>query len=197
MTFVGVLNACASVVALEEGKHAHEQIIERGWDSNTFLASSLVDMYAKCWNMENAFRVFNKIPSQDVVPWTAMIGGYAIHRHGKEALQRFEQMCKEGVQLDDTTFVCLLLSACSHAGLVDEGLRCYSSMSTVYMISAKLEHYTCMIDFLGRAGRLQEAENMIKPMLCKPTVAVREALLGACRIHGNVEMGECVGKTSS
>jgi pentatricopeptide repeat protein len=123
-----------------------------------------------------------------------MIGGYAIHRLPKEALQRFEQMCKEGVQPDDTTFVCLLLSACSHAGLMDEGLRCYSSMSTVYIYSAKLEHNTCMIDLLGRAGRLQEAENMIKPMLCEPTVAVWEALLGACRIHGNVEMGECVGK---
>jgi pentatricopeptide repeat protein len=124
-----------------------------------------------------------------------MIGGYAIiHGHAKEALQRFEQMCKEGVQPDDTTFVCLLLSACSHAGLVDEGLQCHSSMSTAYMISAKLEHYTCMIDLLGRAGHLQEAENMIKPMLHKPTVAVREALLGACRIHGNVEMRECVGK---
>ncbi len=94
-----------------------------------------------------------------------MIGGYAIHGHAKEALQHFEQMCKEGVQPDDTTFVCLLLSGCSHAGLVDEGLRCHSSMSTVYMISAKLEHYTCMVDLLGRAGRLQEAENMIKPML--------------------------------
>jgi len=72
---VGVLNACASVVALEEGKHAHEQIIEREWDSNAFLASSLVDMYAKCGNMEDAFRVFNKMPSRDAVPWIAIIGG--------------------------------------------------------------------------------------------------------------------------
>ncbi len=116
-----------------------------------------------------------------------------MHGHGKEALKHFEQMCEEGVQPDDITFVCLL-SACSHAGLVDEGMHCYASMTTVHMISAKLEHYICMVDLLGRAGRLQEAENMIKAMPCRPEVAAWGALLGACRIHGNVEMGERVAK---
>ncbi|CAK9217321.1 unnamed protein product [Sphagnum troendelagicum] len=193
MTLVGVLNACASVVALEEGRHAHDWGIKSGWDSNVFVGNSLIDMYAKCGSLEDALKVFNKMPSRDVVTWNAMIGGYAIHGHGKEALQQFEQMHEEVVQPDDITFVCLL-SACSHSGLVDEGLRCYSSMSTVYMISVNLEHYTCMVNLLGRAGRLHEAENMLKAMPCKPNAGVWRALLGACRIHGNVEMGERVAK---
>ncbi|CAM6051450.1 unnamed protein product, partial [Sphagnum compactum] len=191
LTLVGVLNACASVVALEEGRRTHDWVIKSGWDSNVFVGNSLIDMYAKCGSLVDALKVFNKMPSRDVVTWNAMIGGYAIHGHGKEALKQFEQMREEGVQPDDTTFVCLL-SACSHSGLVDEGLRFYSSM--IYRTPAKLEHYTCMVDLLGRAGHLQEAENMIQGMPCKPNAAVWTALLSACRIHGNVEMGERMAK---
>ncbi|KAH8938576.1 hypothetical protein BDL97_16G091400 [Sphagnum fallax] len=193
VTYVGVLNACASVVALEEGRCTHKQIIQNGWDSNVFVATSLVDMYAKCGSMKDAWRVFNKMPSRDVGSWNAMLGGCAMHGHGKEALQLFGRMGEEGVQPNDITFVCLL-SACSHAGLVDEGMDCYASMTTVHMISPKLEHYTCIVDLLGRAGRLQEAENMIMMMPGKPYVAAYKALLGACRIHGNMEMGERIAK---
>ncbi|KAH8964129.1 hypothetical protein BDL97_04G048000 [Sphagnum fallax] len=193
ITLVGVLNACASVLAIEEGRSAHEQIIENGWDLDVFVGNSLVDMYAKCGSMEDACRVFKKLPSHDVVSWNALLGGYAMHGHGKEVLKNFERMCEEGVQPDDITFICLL-SACSHAGLVVEGLCYYASMSTIHKISAKLEHYTCVVDLLGRAGHLQEAEDMIKAMPYNPNVAVWMALLGSCRIHGNVEMAECVAK---
>jgi pentatricopeptide repeat protein len=193
VTFVGVLNACASLVALEEGRCVHQQIVEYGWDSDVFVVNSLVDMYAKCGSIEDAWRVFNRMPSQDVVTWNAILGGCAMHGHGKEALKHFERMCEEGVQPDDITFICLL-SACSHAGLVDEGVRCFALMSTVYGISTKLEHYTCMVDLLSRAGHLQEAENMVMAMPCKPQVAALMALLGACRIHRNMEMAERVAK---
>ncbi len=115
-----VLNACASVVALEEGRCAHEHIINGGWDSNVFVFVILVDMYAKCGSMGDAWRVFNKMPSHDVVSWNAILGGCAMHGHGKEALEHFDQMCEEGVQPNNITFVCLLL-ACSHASLLDEG----------------------------------------------------------------------------
>ncbi|KAH9535066.1 hypothetical protein CY35_17G034800 [Sphagnum magellanicum] len=161
VTYVGVLNACANVVALEEGRRAHERIIQSRCESDVFVRSSLVDMYAKCGSMEDACRVFNTMPSHDVVSWNALLGGFAIHGQGKEALVHFELMCEEGVHPDDITFVCLL-SACSHAGFVDEGLRFFALMTTVYRIPAKLEHYTCMVDLLGRAGHLQEAENMIQ-----------------------------------
>jgi len=99
------------------------------WDVR--VVNSLVDMYAKCGSMDDAWRVFNKMPSRDVVTWTAVLGGCALHGHGKEALKHFKWMCKEGVQLDDITFISLL-SARSHAGLVDEGMRCYASMVRLY-----------------------------------------------------------------
>ncbi|CAM6025802.1 unnamed protein product [Sphagnum balticum] len=193
VTFVGALNACASVAALEEGRCAHERILQSEWHSNIFVGNSLVDMYGKCGSMEDAQRVFNNMPLHDVVSWNAILGGCAMHGHGKEALRHFELMCEEGVKPNDITFVCLL-SACGHAGLVDEGLRCFTSMSTVYKISAKLEHYTCTVDLLGRSGRLQEAENMIQALPFRPDGALWMALLGACRIHANVEMGERIAK---
>ncbi|KAH9549032.1 hypothetical protein CY35_11G119600, partial [Sphagnum magellanicum] len=149
--FVRVLNACASVISLEEG--------------------SLVDMYAKCGSIEDAWRVFNKMPSQNVVTWTAILGGCAMHGHGRERFKHFEQMCEEGAQPNDIYFVCLL-SACSHAGL----------------------HYICMANLLGHAGHLQEAENMVKAMPFKPDVAAWMTFLSTCKIHGNVEMTECVAK---
>ncbi len=193
VTFVGVLNACASMIALEEGRCIHQQIIQSGFESDVFVGTSLVDMYAKCASNEDAWSVFNKMPSRNVVSWNAILGACAMHGHGKEALKHFEQMCEEGIQPDDVTFVCLL-SACSHAGLVDEGMRLYASMTKDYMIPAKLEHHTCMVDLLGRAGHLQEAENMLMAMPCEPQVAAWMALLGACRIHGNVEMAEHIAK---
>ncbi len=184
-TFVGILNACASVVALEEGRCTHEQIIQSGWDSDVFVGNSLVDMHANCGSMEDAKRVFNEMPLRDVVSWNSILGGFAMHGHDKESLTYFEQICEEGVQPDDITFVGLL-SACSHAGLVHEGMCFYASMKEVYMISPTVEHYTCMGDLPGRAGHLQEAENMIKSIPCKPHFAPCMALLGAGRIHGKM-----------
>ncbi|KAH9576291.1 hypothetical protein CY35_01G154600 [Sphagnum magellanicum] len=193
VTFLGVLTACASMVAVEEGRRVHDQIIQSALESVVFLGNSLYGMYAKCGIIEDARKVFHKMQSQDVVTWTAILGGFAIHGHGREALKHFEQMGKEGVQLNNITFVCLL-SASSHAGLVDEGMCCYASIITDHMISAKSEHYTCMINLLGHAGHLQEAENMIKAMPFKPDVTSWKVFLGACRNHGNVEMGEHVAK---
>ncbi|KAH8944738.1 hypothetical protein BDL97_12G000400 [Sphagnum fallax] len=179
VTFVVVLNACASVIALEEGRRVHQQIIQSGLESDVFVGSSLVDMYAKCGSIEDACRVFHKMPSRNVVTWTAMVLGHVKCGHEQKALELFQQMQQE---------------ACSHAGLVDEGMCLYASMIRDYMIPAKLEHYTCMVDLLGRAGHLQEAENMIMAMPCKPQAASWRALLGACRIHGNVGMAERVAK---
>ncbi len=193
ITFMGVLNACGSIVALGEGRHAEEQIIQRGYELNGSLGSSLIDMYAKCGSIEDAYRVFNKISTRDVVAWNAMLGGYAMHGLAKEALEHFHRMCEEGVSIDNVTCISIL-SACSHAGLVDEGLHYFEFMSLVHHISTTVEHYACIIDLLGRAGRLDEAEDLIKIMPCEPTASIWRALLGACQIHQNVEMGERVAK---
>jgi pentatricopeptide repeat protein len=133
VTVVGVRNACASMVAIEEGRCVHQQIIESGMESAVFVGSSLVDMYAKCGSIEDAWRVFNKMPSRDVVTWTGILGGCAMHGHGRETLKHFEWMCEEGVQPNDITFLCVL-SACNHAGLVDEGMCLYASMVTDYIV---------------------------------------------------------------
>ncbi len=131
--------------------------------------------------MEEAWRVFIKMPFRDVVTWNAILGGCAIHGHSKEILHHFEQMCEEGVLPDDITFV-YLLSACNHAGLVDEDMHCHASMIMVYTISANLEHYTCMFKLLDHDGHLQEPENMIKAIPHKPDMAVWTTLIGAYRI---------------
>ncbi|CAK9226489.1 unnamed protein product [Sphagnum troendelagicum] len=192
-TFVGVLNACASLMAFEEGRCIHKQIIEYSCETNVFVGNSLIDMYAKCGSMREAWRVFDMMPLRDVVSWNALLSGFAMHGHGKEALGHFEQMCEAGVEIDGVTFVCLL-SACSHAGLVYEGLCYFDSISLVYGIPAAVEHYTCMVDLLGHAGHLQAAEDMIKTISCEPSAAVWRALLGTCRTHGDVEMGEHIAK---
>jgi pentatricopeptide repeat protein len=193
VTFVGFLNACASVLALEEGRCTHEQIIQSGCESDIFVQSSLIDMYAKCGSMEEAWSVFKKMPSCHAVAWTAMLNGYAIHGHGQEAIAHFEQMCEEGVELDNIALVCLL-SACSHAGLVDEGLCYFNSMGSIYSISPTVEHYACMVDLLGRAGYLQEAEGFISMLPSQASPSLWRSLLGACRFHGDVDMGECIAK---
>jgi pentatricopeptide repeat protein len=130
-----------------------------------------------------AWSVFNKKPSRDVVTWKAILGECIMHRHGKEALTHFELMYEEGVQPDYISFVCVL-SACSHAGLVDEGMCYYALMITVYIISAELDHYTSMINLLAHAGHLQEAVNHMWLQ--------GQTLPSACRIHGYLEIGECV-----
>ncbi|KAH9552878.1 hypothetical protein CY35_09G089700 [Sphagnum magellanicum] len=181
-----LLNACASEMVLEESRCIHEQIIKCGCQTDGFVRSSLVDMYAKCGSMDNAHQVFKKMlpPSLDVVTWNAMIFGHVKCAEGLKALELVQQMQQEGVQPDSVTFV----------RPVDEGVLCYALMGKVYMISAKLDHYTCIVDLLDHSGHLQEAENVIKEMPCKPNAAVWTAFLGICRIHGNMEMGKHVAK---
>lgn len=192
LTFVAVLNACAGAAALEEGRRAHDHILSKGFQSSAFVGSALVDMYAKCGSLEEAWNAFNTAPAWDVVVWNAMLGGLAMHGHASDALRLFERMCREGVKVDEVTFVSLL-STCSHGGLVDDGLQSFTAMGETQGLSAAVEHFTCVVDLLGRAGRLHEAEDLIRMMTCEPSVDMWMALLGACRVHGNVEIGERIG----
>jgi pentatricopeptide repeat protein len=154
-------------------------------------------MYAKLWEYRGCKEsVQQDDHTQYYLSWNAMLAGYAIHGHATEALGHFEQMCQEGLGLDMVTFVSLL-SACSHVGLVDEGLHYFESMGLVCGTSATVEHYACMVDLLGCAGYLQKAEDLIETMSCKPNSSVWMALLSASRVHGNTEMGEGICKTGS
>eukprot|EP01018_Ginkgo_biloba_P008758 Gb_27491 [translate_table: standard] len=188
-TIASVLPACANLAPLQQGKEVHKDIIKSGFQSDVIVGSALVDMYAKCGNIEDAHRVFDSMPKRDVVSWTAMIVGYAMHGRGEEAIQLFEQMQHYGTKPNHVTLVGVL-SACCHAGLVDDGWRYFDQMSRDYHITPTVEHYCCMVDLLGRAGHLDEAQDFINKMPIKPDAAVWGSLLGGCRIHANTELGE-------
>eukprot|EP01018_Ginkgo_biloba_P001826 Gb_02379 [translate_table: standard] len=190
-TFASVLPACANLAAVEQGKEIHGEIIRRGFQSDAFAVNALVNMYAKCGNIENARYLFDRMLQPDVVSWTVIIAGYATNGCGKEALKLFEEMQQSGTNPDHATFVGVL-SACCHAGLVDEGRRYFECMSQYYHITPTLEHHGCMVDLLGRAGHLDEAHSFIRKMPIEPDAVVWGCLLGACRMHNNVELGEYV-----
>ncbi|KAJ7538126.1 hypothetical protein O6H91_11G035200 [Diphasiastrum complanatum] len=193
VTFMSLLNACASIAALEEGRFVHCLVIRNGCHSDAIVGHCLVNMYSKCGSIEDACRVFNSLPMHDVISWSAIIGGYAMNGLAKEALQKFDQMCRAKVDMDITTLVCVL-SACSHAGFLDEGCYLFDSLSAIYGILPTADHFCCLVDLLGRRGRLVEAEKMIKTLVCQPDLSLWRALLGACRVHGNVEMAERIAK---
>eukprot|EP01018_Ginkgo_biloba_P024547 Gb_02194 [translate_table: standard] len=192
-TFSCVLVACTSLAALEQAKEVHGNIIRSGFQCDVFVANALIDMYAKCGSIEDACHVFDSMPRRDVVSWTAIILGYAMHGYGKEALQLFEQMQHSAMNPDHVTFIGVL-SACCHAGLVDEGWKFFKAMSRHYHITPVMEHYCCMVDLLGRAGHLGQAQDFISKMPIKPSAAVWISLLGACRLHANIELGEHVAE---
>eukprot|EP00253_Pinus_taeda_P006172 PITA_06172 len=192
-TFAGVLPAYANLAALDQGKEIHQAIIKRGLHSNVFVPNGLIDMYAKCGSIGKAHDLFDSLTQRNVVSWTTMIAGYAMHSYGKEALKLFEEMKHSGMAPSHITLLCVL-SACRHAGLVDEGRRYFNCMNECYNIKPSLEHYNCMVDLLGRAGYFEEAQDFISKMPIKPDVNVWRCLLSACRIHNNVELGERVAE---
>eukprot|EP01018_Ginkgo_biloba_P010846 Gb_36538 [translate_table: standard] len=193
VTMVSVLPACAQLLALQQGKQIHGYVIRSGFGLEVAVATALIDMYAKCGSIEIARQLFERMPIRNVVSWNAMIQGYGMHGHGKDALALFSQMRQMGMMPDHITFIGVL-SACSHAGLVDKGLQYFDCMSEEYCIVPKVEHYACMVDLLGRAGHLDEALDFITKMPLEPNAVVWGALLGACRIHGNIKLGEHVAE---
>ncbi|KAF7818800.1 putative pentatricopeptide repeat-containing protein [Senna tora] len=189
VTLLGVLSSCANLGAQSIGSEVERQIEYCGFGSNSFLTNALINMYARCGNLVKARAIFDSMAEKSVISWTAIIGGYGIHGHGEIALNLFYEMIKSGIRPDETVFV-TVLSACSHAGLTDEGLKYFDAMEMNYGLQPGPEHYSCLVDLLGRAGRLKEAMNLIKSMKVKPDGAVWGALLGACKIHKNVELAE-------
>ena len=189
VTYLSILTACANPGALEQGRRIHGHIIEARLETDSLVGTALISMYSKCGSVEEAYQVFEKLPGRNSFLCTAMITAYAQHGRGKQALELFEQMQQEGIKPDMVTFIGLL-SACTKAGLVNEGLGYFNSMSRVYSIEPTVEHYGCMVDLYGRAGLLNEAIELLKNMPLEPNARLWGALLGACRIHGNVELAE-------
>eukprot|EP01018_Ginkgo_biloba_P031205 Gb_32921 [translate_table: standard] len=193
VTTLSVLPACAQLGALQQGKWIHGYIIRNGFESDVYVGTALIDMYAKCGDLELARQLFDSMSQRNVVSWNAMIVGYGMHGHGEDALALFPKMQQTSMEPNDVTFISLL-SACSHAGLVDEGRKCFDLMSQDYCITPSMQHYACMVDLLGRAGRLDEAQHLIEKMPLEPDASVWGAFVGACRIHNNIQLGEHVAE---
>jgi pentatricopeptide repeat protein len=187
-TWVSILPAYSHVGALQQGMRIHGRVIKNSVYLDVFVGTCLIDLYGKCGRLDDAMSLFYQVPRKSSVSWNALISCHGIHGHGEKALKLFNEMLDEGVKPDHVTFVSLL-SACSHSGLVDEGQWCFHVMQDEYGIKPSLKHYGCMVDLLGRAGRLEMAYNFIKNMPIQPDASVWGALLGACRIHGNFELG--------
>ncbi|WVZ92406.1 hypothetical protein U9M48_038476 [Paspalum notatum var. saurae] len=183
-----LLNACASLSAYEQGKQVHAHLIKRQFTSDVFAGNALVYTYAKCGSIEDADMAFSGLPERGVVSWSAMIGGLAQHGHGKKALELFHKMIDEGVAPNHITLTSVL-SACNHAGLVDDAKKYFDSMKGMFGIDRTEEHYACMIDLLGRAGKLEDAMELVNNMPFEANAAVWGALLGASRVHKDPELG--------
>ncbi|XP_077220482.1 pentatricopeptide (PPR) repeat-containing protein [Tasmannia lanceolata] len=193
-TMVGVVPTCAHLAALQHGRCNHGYLIVRGFTLDISISNALIDMYSKCGTIDVAREIFDRMTKRDIVSWNAIIAGYGIHGLGTEAVSLFHNLQSTGLKPDDVTFICLL-SACSHSGLVTEGKHWFFEMSRHFNIVPRMEHCICMVDLLGRGGLLGEAYNFIQKMSFEPDVRVWGALLGACRIHKNIELGEEVSKT--
>ncbi|XP_047155318.1 pentatricopeptide repeat-containing protein At1g11290, chloroplastic-like [Vigna umbellata] len=189
MTMVTLLKVCAKAGSLEMGKWIHSYIDKQGIKEDMILRTALVDMYAKCGDIDIAHRLFDAAMDRDVSMWNAMISGFAVHGHGEAAMKLFEEMQAQGVLPNDITFIGAL-HACSHSGLLQEGKRLFDRMVHEFGLIPKVEHYGCMVDVLGRAGMLDEAQELIKNMPMRPSMAVFGSLLSACRLHKNLKVGE-------
>ncbi|CAN1758674.1 Pentatricopeptide repeat-containing protein At1g31430 [Linum perenne] len=193
---VALLTGCAQTGALEQGKWIHEYIDENGISVDTIVGTALVDMYAKCGCIDRALSIFYALREKDTASWTSVICALALNGKTYEALNLFSEMKQVGVRPDDVTYIGVL-SACSHGGLVEEGREFFNSMTKLHQIQPKLEHYGCFIDLLGRAGLLDEAEELIQKVPCEDPVAIIPlygSLLSACRIYRNTEIGERIAK---
>ncbi|XP_008785475.1 putative pentatricopeptide repeat-containing protein At3g15930 [Phoenix dactylifera] len=188
-TMVGVLAACAQLGALGVGEWMRLYMERNKIRIDIFVGNALIDMYSKCGSVERALEIFNMMHRRDKYTWTAIIMGLAVNGREEEALDLFSKMLGTSVRPDEITYIGVL-SACTHAGLVDEGREFFSSMITEHGIMPNVAHYGCLVDLLARAGQLEEALETINNMPMKPNSTVWGALLGACRIHRDVEMAE-------
>ncbi|XP_018674939.2 putative pentatricopeptide repeat-containing protein At1g56570 isoform X1 [Musa acuminata AAA Group] len=187
-TFSSVVAACANMAILNCGRQVHGAAIRRGHQRNLQVANALIDMYAKCGSIGNSRKVFDEITEKDLVTWTSLVIGCGMNGYGAEATEIFDEMISSGVQPDQVLLMSVI-SACSHAGLVDQGLRYFSLMNIEYNVPPNREIYGCVVDLLGRAGRITEAYQLIETMPFEPDETIWGALLGACKMHKNVYLG--------
>lgn len=189
VTFISLIAACANLGALNLGLWINRLVLGKDFRDNIRIGNSLIDMYCRCGCIEFAREIFNEMPSRSLVSWNSIINGFASNGHSKEALKYFNLMRKDGLNPDGVSFTGAL-SACSHAGLVKEGLRLFNQMQRKNQIRPRIEHYGCLVDLYSRAGRLQDALNVLDKMPMKPNEVVLGSLLAACRDCDDVGLAE-------
>lgn len=187
-TIVSLVSVAALVGALNEGRGIHGWVVKAHAEHDAILGSALIDMYSKSGSIERALLVFEGVYEKDVMVWTSMIAGLAFHGYGNKALELFWEM-QEELMPNRITLVAVL-TACSHSGLVDQGQTIFYGMKEIYGVEPGVEHYGCLVDLLGRAGMLTEAKDVIERMPMKPSASIWGAMLNACKVHGDVQLGE-------
>lgn len=187
-TLSSVLTVCSNLVALEQGEQIHAQTIKTGFLSDVVVGTALVNMYSKCGSIKSASKAFVEMPSRTLISWTSMITAFAQHGLSQHALDLFNDMRLAGDRPNKVTFVGVL-AACSHAGMVDEGLAYFDMMKNDYQINPIVDHYGCIIDMFVRLGRLEEAFDFVKKMEFEPNEFIWSLLVAGCRSHGNLELG--------
>ena len=188
ITCASVLPACGDLSALLLGRRIHEYVERKKLCPNLLLENALIDMYARCGCLDDARKVFDRMKTHDVASWTSLISAYGMTGQACNAVELFMEMQNSGLNPDSIAFVAIL-SACSHSGLLDEGKLYFKQMTDKYNITPRIEHFACLVDLLGRAGRVDEAYNFIKQMPVEPNERVWGALLSSCRVYSNMDIG--------
>ncbi|KAK7835010.1 pentatricopeptide repeat-containing protein [Quercus suber] len=193
VTIVCALSACGNTGMLQLGKGIHGYIYKNSINYDTFISNALIDMYGKCGNLKEARRVFDMTLNKSLTSWNSMINSFALHGQSESAITVFEEMmqCEGDVKPDEVTFVGLL-NACTHGGLVEKGFSYFELMTRDYKIEPQIQHYGCLIDLLGRAGRFEEAMEVVREMSMEPDEVVWGSLLNGCKIHGRTDLAEFV-----
>lgn len=189
ITIVSVLSACANLGALGLGLWVHRFVLKQDLGANVRVNNSLIDMYSRCGCINFALEIFKSMPKRNNVSWNMIIVGFALNGNPQEALEYFHLMQEDGFEPDGVSFTGAL-SACSHTGMVDEGLKLFEMMKAVYRISPRIEHYGCIVDLYSRAGMLEDALNTIESMPMTPNEVVLGSLLAACRTAADIELAE-------
>lgn len=189
VTMVSVLSAVANLGFLGLGLWLHRYMLAHDFRNNTRVNNSLIDMYCRCGSVDLARQVFKIMSRRSLVSWNSIIVGLAMNGYAEECLDYFNLMQKDGFEPDGVTFTGAL-TACSHAGLVNEGLRLFKVMMEVHKISPRIEHYGCLVDLYSRAGRLEDAIQVVECMPMKPNEIILGSLLAACRAYGALSLAE-------
>ncbi|KAH7855333.1 hypothetical protein Vadar_023805 [Vaccinium darrowii] len=195
VTYASVLTALSGLAAVDHGKQVHNHVLRAELPFYVVLQNSLIDMYSKCGNLTYSRRIFDNMTERTVISWNAMLVGYSRHGKGGEGVELFKLLKEQNKVKPDTVTFLAVLSGCSHGGMEDRGLEFFDDMvSGKDGVEPEIEHYGCVVDLLGRSGELEKAFEFVKQMPFEPTAAIWGSLLGACRVHSNVDIGELVAK---